>query len=434
MEIVVENDIILLVKSNYKSNYKVIKMKKKELNNFFINPERLSYLLDLYKLSIDSFLELLNKNLKRDLITKEGLKDILDKKRGISINYLRRIDKIFSCGLTWVVGKGESPDKKRRSIFFRKEKFNADFNFYSKKVVTKYEDLKFQIEVLSKYVDFDLKDKIKERYSIKDSPIIVAEKMFNEFNIIRRSLFVKGIIKNSKDDRTYLVNLIRILEELNIFVFEHLEVATKKEKVSFDGFFISPNIIVIKRQQKYLRREIFTLMHEFAHYLLKIEEVDDDDDDKLFVGDNKVENWCHSFAYYFLLGDERELINKLEVANENNNFYKAEISNIYDKTKLSFKAIYTNLLFANKISRDNYKIIMNKINENMRENEIREKIEKDKNKDLGITVFAAPKPIISNIFKDLVVSNYFEGSINEPELRYFLSIKQKFPIDDVIYS
>jgi len=409
-------------------------MKKKELNIFFINPERLSYLLDLYKLSIDSFLELLNKDLKRSLITKEILSDILDKKRGISINYLKRIDKIFNCGLTWVVGKGEAPDKKKRSIFFRKEKFNADFNFYSKKVITKYEDLKFQIEALSKSVGFDLKDKIKEKYSIKDNPIIVAEKMFNEFNNIQRNFLAKGIIKNNKDDRTYLVNLIRVLEELNIFVFEHLETVTKKEKVSFDGFFISPNIIVVKRQQKYLRREIFTLIHEFAHYLLKIEEVDDDDDNKLFAGDNKVENWCHSFAYYFLLGDEKGLVNELKVANKNNNYYKTEILGIYNKTKLSFKAIYTNLLFSNKISRDNYEIIMGEINENIRANEIREKIKKDKNKDLGITVFASPKPIVSNIFKDLVVSNYFEGSINEPELRYFLNIKQKSPIDDIIYS
>jgi hypothetical protein len=42
-------------------------------------------------------------------------------------------------------------------------------------------------------------------------------------------------------------------------------------------------------------------------------QIDDDDDDKLFSGDNKVESWCHSFAYYFLLGDERGLINELKI-------------------------------------------------------------------------------------------------------------------------
>jgi Zn-dependent peptidase ImmA (M78 family) len=367
-------------------------------------------------------------------MTQEALSEIIDKNEGIGVNWLKRIDKVFDCGLTWVTGKGGAPDRKKRSIFFRKEKFNTDFDFYSKKVVTRYEDLKFQIEALSKYINFDLKDKIKERYSVKDNPVLVAEKMFNEFNITKRALVAKGVIKNSRDDKTYLVNLIRVLEELNIFIFEHLEMPTKKDKVSFNGFFISPNIIVVKRQQKYLRREIFTLMHEFAHYLLNVEEVDDDDDDKLFASNSDVENWCHSFAYYFLLGDERGLINELESANKNNDFYKVEIANIYNKTKLSYKSIYTNLLFTNKISRDGYKVIMDEINNNIRINKIREKIEKDKNKDLGIAVFGVPKPIVSNIFKDLVVSNYFEGGINEPELRSFLNIKQKLPIDDVIYS
>lgn len=409
-------------------------MKKKGVNNFIINPARISYLLDLYKLSIDSFLELLNKDLKQGLMTKEGFSKIMSKKEGVGINWLKRIDKVFNCGLTWVVVKDGAPDRKKRSVFFRKEKFNADFDFYSKKVVAKYEDLKFRIEVLSKYIDFDLKNKIKEKYSIKDNPVIVAEKICNEFDIIRRNLVAKGVIKNSKDDKIYLVNLIRILEKLNIFIFEHLEMPTKKDKVSFDGFFIFPNIVVVKRQQKYFRREIFTLMHEFAHYLLNVEEVDDDDDDKLFVSKSDVENWCHSFAYYFLLGNEKTLIEKLENANKNNDFYKAEVEDIYHKTKLSFKAIYTNLLLSGKISRDGYKKIMEEINNNIRESEIKEKIKKDENKDLGVTVFGIPKPIVSNIFKDLIVSNYFEGHINEPELRSFLNISQKSPIDDVIYS
>ena len=123
-----------------------------------------------------------------------------------------------------------------------------------------------------------------------------------------------------------------------------------------------------------------------------------------------------------------------ENANKNNDFYKTEVEDIYHKTKLSFKAIYTNLLLSDKISRGGYEKIMEEINNNIRESEIKEKIKKDENKDLGVAVFGVPKPIVSNIFKDLIVSNYFEGHINEPELRSFLNISQKSPIDDVIYS
>ena len=402
-------------------------------DKFFINKNRIKYLLDQYKLSDESFLDLFNDGRKK-IISIEDFRKINNGLTGVDINYLKRIEKIFGCGLTWVVVKDNAPDRKRKSVFFRKEKFNTYLDFYSKKVVSGYEDLKFNIEALSKYVDFNLKDKIEKKYTTKDNPSVVAEVINNDFDILRRKLLANKTIKNGNDEKTYLVNLIRMLGELNIFVFEHLEAPVRKEKVSFDGFFISPNIIVVKRQQKYLRREIFTLIHEFAHYLLNMEEVDDDDDDKIFRIESDVEQWCHSFAFYFLLGNEKKLFNDLNIANNSNNFNKTEIEKIYSKTKLSFKAIYTNLLINNKISKDAYKMIIDDINKAIREGEVRKKMKQDEQKDLGATVFGVPKPIVSNIFKELVVSNFFEGNINEPELRSFLKISQKHSIEDVIYS
>ena len=118
-------------------------------------------------------------------------------------------------------------------------------------------------------------------------------------------------------------------------------------------------------------------MHEFAHYLLNIEEIDDDDDDNLFVSNSNIENWCHYFAYYFLLGNKKTVIDKLEKANKSNVFNKLEVEDVYNNSKLSYKAIYTNLLLNNKISKDDYQVIIAKINENIRESEIREQIKKD---------------------------------------------------------
>jgi len=400
---------------------------------FFINKDRIKYLLDLYELTEESFLVLFNGDRKRK-ISFDNFHRINAGAVGVDINYLKRLEKIFGCGLTWAAVKESAPIRKNRSIFFRKKSFNTDLDFYSKKVVSEYENLKFRIEALSHYVDFDLKDRINKVYTIGDSPATAAEEMNEEFDRIRRKLSADKIIKNGRDDKTYLSNLIRIFGELNIFIFEHLEAPVKKEKVSFDGFFISPNMIVVKRQQKYLRREIFTLLHEFAHYLLGVEEVDDDDDDRIFRVESAVEKWCHSFAFHFLLGREKQAFVALETADSGNDFDYAAVENIYDKTKLSIQAIYTNLLIGGKIGRIAYEKITDEINKNIRENEVKRKIAQDERKDSGAVVFGSPKPIVSNIFKELVVSNFFEGNINEPELRSFLNISQKCPIEDIVYS
>ena len=409
-------------------------MKNKKENKFFVNPKRLVYLLDLYKLSERGFIELFNEGRARDIMTAEIFKMIIEKKEGIGVNWLKRIDKIFNKGLTWVVSGTDAPNREKSSVFFSKDKFNADLTLSSKKKISEYENLKSHIQILSNYIDFDLSDKFRKKFTIKHNAEMVADEVWGDIRSVERTLIANKTIKRPGDDRSFLENLIRIFEEFNIFTFEFTETYNQKDKASFDGFFISPNIIVVKRQQKYFRREIFTLMHEFAHYLLNVEEVDDDDDDKLFVGINSVEKWCHSFAYYFLLGEQKEVFKNLSHASENNNYYSEEIENIYKKTKLSFKAIYTNLLIAKKIDQANYDRLMDEIDANIKAGELKRKMENDMKKASGIDVFAmAPQPIVSNIFKTLVVSNYFEGNINEPELRSFLKVGQKQAIEDVIY-
>jgi Zn-dependent peptidase ImmA (M78 family) len=42
------------------------------------------------------------------------------------------------------------------------------------------------------------------------------------------------------------------------------ETHNKKEKANISVFYLSPNVIVLKRNQKFLKREIFTLAHELG--------------------------------------------------------------------------------------------------------------------------------------------------------------------------
>jgi len=405
---------------------------------FKINPSRLNYLLDLYKLTKRDFLSLLNRGIKRDIVTLESLNNILSRDESVGESLLKRIDKIFEKGITWYITKREISDVKKSSIFFRKDTFNSEIKFESIKVVHKYEELSTDIQILGNYINFVPAKKIK-RYSLSENPEVVAIEVYKMISFIENDLVEKKIINKTRsgDSRGYLKNLIRVLEQLDIFVFEHLEMPRKKEKVNFNGFFISPNIIVIKKQE-YVRREIFTLLHEFAHYILEQEEIDDLIEEQTGFKKNKIEQWCHTFSFFFLLNDQKNDFEKLGRASIENNFYKKEIDNLYSNTFLSYSAFYTRLLINKKIIQKDYDKIMDEISKVMKQHrddkKNKLKMENEKRKAMGKDpAFPVFKPIESHLFKELVKINYFEGNINENRLRDYLKIKPEKNIKDIIF-
>lgn len=406
-------------------------------NTFLINPSRLKYLLDLYKLPKNVFLLELNKTKagkqrKNNILDLKWLQQVFEEKIKVDRDVLKRIDAIFNKGVTWLISTREIPQRKTSSIFFRKDSFNADLNFSSKKLITQYEELKFEIQTLSNYINFDIKKVIK-KYKLSNNPKAVVDELLPLFGEASNKLMDNGIIEKSKSERSYLKNLIRILEELNVFVFEFTETWNKKEKSNFNGFFIEPNLIVIKRQ-KYFRREIFTLIHEFAHYLLNIEEVEKITGESEGNKTSKIERWCNDFTFFFLLGDKRGDYNKLLQATKSNNFYEKEINDIYLNTHISTTAIYTRLKIENKIKLADYNSILDKFKKNMKEAELRRKLKREEEKALGVKQRGgAPKPIRSKLFSELVKLNYFDGNINEFRLRKLLEIKPEKNINEVIY-
>ena len=404
---------------------------------FKINPKRLRYILDLYDLSDEEFLIKLKGDRKTDVLSIEDLERIFQGKREVNIPLLKKIDKIFEKGITWYISQRDLPEKKNISIFFRKEKFNSELNLESRKIVNNYEELKFRIQTLCRYVNVDLEKKVR-KYNLSEKPKDVAEEMRKKFLEIENDLINNGIIGKPKNERDYLKNLIRIIEEFNIFVFEFVD--NKRldyKKASFDGFYIAPNIIVIRRRQEYLRREIFTLLHEFAHLLINKEEIDENVSEYL-IDLNKVERWCSSFSFDFLIGEYSSYIEKVGKAKNENNYLRYEVDHIYKNTYLSSLAIYTNLLLNNKISFDSYTNIKDniKINVANKLQRRREQLqrEKERKKEIGEKVFAQlPKPIESNLFKQIVLLNYFDRHINEIDLRNYLKIKPRQRLEEVIY-
>ncbi len=394
-----------------------------------LNNKRLEYLLELYGLSNQQFLKLININQnnlprKRPLFTEETLNIALKETMKIPLYTVKAIDKVFNKGLLWYITARPLSKSESSSIFFRKNKFNSELNLQSKKVTNNFEKKKFEIQNLCASIDFDPKRNLKT-HILSENPRQIANEFRKEFKIIETRLIKNKRLKKPTKEREYLRNLMTVIEDYNIFVFEFIENHNQKEVVNFDGFFMSPNVIVVKKQY-YPKREIFTLLHEFAHYLLNIEEIDEINE-KTNLTSNLHERWCNDFVYYFLIEEQDEFINKLELATPKNNYYKYELTELAKSSLISVSSLYTRLKILNKIDGQTYYKIMLDITEMANKKRIEEKArnkeEREKQKALGNLGGFAIKPIQSNLFKEVVKFNYFQGNISENTLCKYLRIR-----------
>ena len=360
----------------------------------------------MYKLSATEFLSKISEGLKNPITEK----DVFSNK--IEIAYLKRIDKIFEKGIHYYLDPKAPENSKEASVFFRKESFGTDLNFRAKKVVSQFEELKISISAISKLAELDTNRKLS-KFSTNDNP----EKVANEF---RKFLYPKFTTIR----RDFLKSLISKLAEHNILVFEFVEAPTRKEKANIDGFFLKPNVIVIKRHQSF-RREIFTLAHELAHFLLEKEEIEilnyEVMADKHL---SSIERWCNDFAYYFLVGKYGEIIKKLDPANASNDYHFDLIKSISNNTHLSQIALFTRLLFQNQISQINYNNVKNDFEEQFKKSQEEKEREKEIQKENGKKQRGSvAKPISSPLFVSTIQAAFYEGIINEYDVCKKLNIK-----------
>ena len=250
-------------------------------------------------------------------------------------------------------------------------------------------------------------------FSVKDNPKFVAKE-------IRKQLYPEFIT----DKKEFLKALINKLAEENILVFEFIENWNKKDRANIDGFFLNPNVIVLKRQQNSFRREIFTLIHELGHFLINEEEIELLDYQSLAKNNlSAIEKWCNDFAYYFLIGDYDLMINEIVKVDASNDYCFSIIKEISDKTHLSQIAIFTRLLLNNQISPKDYKNVKADFEEQFSLKQIEEQKQKKLDKQNGIQRGGAvPKPINSPLLISTIQTAFYEGVINEFDVCKTLNI------------
>ncbi len=377
------------------------------MNVIAININRLEHLLKLYRLSREDILLQINRDLKNPLTEKEVFKS------EIKLSTLKKIDSIFNKGINYYLDPKEPKVLEEESIFFRKNHFNAELTLGAKQRVTQFEEEKIALSAFAKLSNLNLK-RILPFYSVQDNPKEIASNL--------RSLLYP---LNKQSTKEILKGLISNLAEYNIFVYEFVDTHNKREKANINGFFLTPNVIVLKRIQKALKREIFTLSHELGHYLLNIEDIDEIIEHNIsnaFL--NTIEKWCNDFAYYFIAGEFDDIISNVEKASYSNDYHYNLIQDISKEIPLSRIAIYTRLVIINKISRSDYNTVRINLQKEYEEYELEKELKKQLDKESGKKQEGRnPVPIISPLVKKTLQSAFFEGVISESEFCKRLNIK-----------
>lgn len=371
------------------------------------NISRLNYLLSLYGMTMDDLLSTINKG-RKHLITQN---EVFSK--DIDISILKKIDKIFDKGLHFYLDPKTLEQTAEASIFFRKNSFGTELNIGARKIVTQFEDFKISFSAIAKLADVNLN---------RNLPVYnIGQSVKNVANQLRKLIYPNHQTKTRKD---FLTAIIGKLAERNILVFEFVETWNKKEKANIDGFFLCPNVIVLKRNQNAFNREIFTLLHELGHYLLNEEEIEQVDVLNTVNSNlSEVERWCNDFAYYFLAGDYSAIIDNMDMADASNDYYHETIEEISQKVNLSRIALYTRLLLQGKISPHNYNLVKTDLDEQYHNWLQEKKKERDLKKEDGRKQGgSSPIPIKSPLLISTIQTAFYEGVINESEVCKTLNI------------
>ncbi len=118
-----------------------------------LNPSRLEYLMSLYNFSKDDIAKQMSN--KRRHVTGADLAKMMEKRR-IPLPILKKLDAKYKKGLNWYATDRKPPESKSSSIFFRKDKFNSVLNFEARRIASKFEERKFEIQYLCSAINFSL--------------------------------------------------------------------------------------------------------------------------------------------------------------------------------------------------------------------------------------------------------------------------------------
>lgn len=164
---------------------------------------------------------------------------------------------------------------------------------------------------------------------------------------IRSALFKGNLSVHASEPERALHSLRYRAENAGLFTF-----VGDVPPEDYRGFFTEIDkhlsLIFINRKTFSPKAKIFTLMHELAHYLLRVEGISDP-----FVLNNRIESSCNAFASKLILSDD-ELTGLVEEFFSRSDI-RGSVRQLSDLTLLSQGAIAYRLLANRTISQTDYR-------------------------------------------------------------------------------
>ena len=118
------------------------------------------------------------------------------------------------------------------------------------------------------------------------------------------------------------------------------------------------------------------------------------------------------------------VISNIEMVTSENDYQHELIKNISEQTNLSREALYTRLRIIDKITYNDYKIVLEGFKNEYRDIEEKLKKVREKEKLEGRAIQPRPaKPILSPLYVNTVQSAFIEGIIGESEFCRRLNVK-----------
>jgi len=362
-----------------------------------INPNVLKWAIERSGFSIEILAEYIRSRFNVKYFTNEYLEKIIKKQENAQYSDIKKIDTFLKRGIPFYF-LDEVPEERIFPKF--RSKYGNFENPEIEKKLREYAELREEIQFLVQEQRLSLKRNI-QKYTIDDEPAEVANKI---------SKILDFKIKDyEKTNSRVLFEIIRSkIENEDIFVFRDALPHELRGCIFLDDKY-PPLILVNSSDDK--NAEIFSLLHEFGHYLLDMEDIDIDEINANNPS-SKSENWCNSFAYFFLINEEIERKEEFMNSDIKEKISDEWLKNLSERYKVSKLAFMYRLFLLKKITKDDFQ-------DYLRKHKYKQRV--------GLTgggnYYSLLKSRFSRKYIQLVNNNYVDGKISLSETFNYLKVK-----------
>ena len=330
------------------------------------------------------------------------LEDILTGKEKPKYSDLKKIDSFLKRGIPFYFLENV-PDE---NIFidFRRKYADIDISPEMEIKFRDYQYLREEIKELLNLLNYSL-ERIDPILNKESDPVETGMRYRNIFNLV--DLNIHSL--NSKELFEYFRKEI---EKRSLFVFKN-DLGDIRGCL-FIGNSLPPLIVINSSDDK--NAEIFSLLHDFGHYLLNDEEIETSNN--LSYKEN-TERWCNIFAYSLLMKEEDEDKEGFHKKEKEELIEYTNLQYLSEKYKISKQAFMYRFLILQLIDHKDYFNFSNRYHYKNR----------SEKKPKGGNYYATERDRMSRKLIEVVYNNYVDGNISLPETFHYFKVKNETKID-----